>query len=174
MPTRGLRRASSVQGFATPQNAPVYVDSDDNKLKFIPAGSGTTEVELVDASTAQSLSSKTLASPAITGKPTVVGTSTTISGDGAIDISLGDDFLLTKGSAAAITLADPAAGDEGREITIRSGSAFAHVITLATGIGGVVTTDDVITFTNRASASIRLKAINVKWWVTGSYLAAIA
>jgi hypothetical protein len=144
-------------------------------------------ITLVDTVTAQTLTNKTLTapvisaaaaasftSPVITGKPTVYSTDTTISGDGAIDISLGDLFVLTKGSAAAITLADPTAADNGRVITIRSGSAFAHVITLATGIGGVVTTDDVITFTNRASASITLKVINAKWWVVGSYLAAIA
>lgn len=128
----------------------------------------------VTLTNAQTLTNKTLPSPVITGKPTVNGTDTTISGDGAIDFSLGDNFLLTKGSAAAITLADPVAGDNGRTITIRSGSAFAHVITMATGVGGVVTTDDVITFTNRASASITLKVINAKWWVVGSYLAAIA
>ena len=124
--------------------------------------------------TAPTLTAPALASPVITAKPTVYSTDTTISGDGAVDISLGDLFLLTKGSAAAITLADPVAGDNGRTICIRSGSAFAHVITLASGIGGVVTTDDVITFTNRASASITLKVINAKWWVVGSYLAAIA
>ena len=122
----------------------------------------------------QTFTNKTLTSPAVTGKPTVYSTDTTIAGDGAVDFSLGDLFLLTKGSAAAITLADPAASDNGRVICIRSGSAFAHVITLASGIGGVTSTDDVITFTNRASASITLKAINGKWWVVGSYLAAIA
>lgn len=132
-----------------------------------------------DTTTAQTLTNKTLTSPAltspvITAKPTVYSTDTTISGDGAVDFSLGDLFLLTKGSAAAITLADPVAADNGRVICIRSGSAFAHVITLASGIGGVTSTDDVITFTNRASASITLKAINAKWWVVGSYLSAIA
>lgn len=124
--------------------------------------------------TSPTVASAALSSPVVTGKPTVYSTDTTISGDGAIDISLGDLFLLTKGSAAAITLADPAAADNGRTITIRSGSAFAHVITLASGIGGVTSTDDVITFTNRASASITLKVINAKFWVVGSYLAAIA
>lgn len=134
---------------------------------------------IVTKTAVQTLTNKTFAAPAltspvITGKPTVYSTDTTISGDGAIDITLGDNFLLTKGSAAAITLADPVAADNGRIITIRSGSAFAHAITLASGIGGVTSTDDVITFTNRASASITLKVINAKWWVVGSYLSAIA
>lgn len=36
-------------GAATPRTAPIYVDSDDNRLKIIPAGSGTTEVVLQEA-----------------------------------------------------------------------------------------------------------------------------
>ena len=101
-------------------------------------------------------------------------TVTTISGDGAVDITLGDYFRLTKGSAAAITIADPVAADNGRVVMIVSASAFAHTITVAGGIGGAGGTDDVITFTNRAAASVTLKAVNGAWWVVGSYLSAIA
>lgn len=161
-------------------NAIDQAEAGNSAVVTLPDGS----VTLVDTASAQTLTNKTLTapvvsaaaltSPVVTGKPTTYSTDTTISGDGAIDISLGDLFLLTKGSAAAITLADPVAADNGRVICIRSGSAFAHVITLASGIGGVTSTDDVITFTNRASASITLKVINAKWWVVGSYLAAIA
>jgi hypothetical protein len=43
---RSITRAPSIKGFATEGSAPIYVDSDDNKLKFIPAGSGTTEIEI--------------------------------------------------------------------------------------------------------------------------------
>jgi len=99
---------------------------------------------------------------------------TVITGDGAIDITLGDWFRLTKGSAAAITLADPKQADNGRQIVIVSGSAQAHTITVAGGIGGAGGSDDVITFTNRIAASVTLKAINGSWYVIGSYLAAIA
>lgn len=99
---------------------------------------------------------------------------TTIAGDGAVDISLGDWFKLTKGSAAAITLADPKFSDNGRYITILSGSAQAHTITVAGGIGGAGGTDDVITFTNRIAAAVTLMAVNGSWYVMGSYLAAIA
>jgi hypothetical protein len=148
--------------------------------KFEGVGPQVTDrLAVVSETGTHTLTNKTLTSPALTspvstGKPTVYSTDTTISGDGAIDISLGDLFLLTKGSAAAITLADPTAADNGRTICIRSGSAFAHTITLAGGIGGNGSADDVITFTNRAAASITLKVINAKWWVVGSYLAAIA
>lgn len=51
----------------TPNSAPIYVDSDDNKLKMIPAGSGTTEVEVVDVSSTQTLTNKTLTAPTISG-----------------------------------------------------------------------------------------------------------
>lgn len=60
MPTQGLRRGKTLQGIATGTNAPIYVDSDDNKVKVVPAGSGTTEVELIDASTTQTLTGKTI------------------------------------------------------------------------------------------------------------------
>ena len=43
MSIRSVRRDALVQGNATPTSAPIYVDSDDNQLKIIPAGSGTTE-----------------------------------------------------------------------------------------------------------------------------------
>lgn len=64
--------------------APIIVDSDDNKLKMIPAGSGTTEVEIVDASSTQTLTNKTLTAPTITS-PTISGagtfTGSTLSGN---------------------------------------------------------------------------------------------
>lgn len=142
---------------------------------------GTSRKVIVSTVDVQTLTNKTLtapalASPVITAKPTVYSTVTTYTGaTDAIDISLGDIFMLSRaGAADAATLADPAVGDNGRIIRIMSGTAFAHTITLASGIGGVVTTDDVITFTNRASASITLLAHAGKWWVVGSYLAAIA
>jgi hypothetical protein len=60
MPVRGILRDSVVRGSASAKHAPIYVDSDDNKLKFIPAGTGTTEVELLDGTTDQTLTDKTL------------------------------------------------------------------------------------------------------------------
>lgn len=72
MSVRGIARYATPKGVATPTNSPIYVDSDDNKLKMIPAGTGSTEVEIVDASTAQTLTNKTLTNPTIassTGTP---------------------------------------------------------------------------------------------------------
>ena len=72
MPIRGVLRRKTVLGDATADHAPMYVDSDDNILKIIPAGSGTTEVQQVDASSTQTLTNKTLTSPTITS-PTITG-----------------------------------------------------------------------------------------------------
>lgn len=64
---RSIVRYKTIKGSASDGSAPIYVDSDDNKLKFIPAGTGTTEIDLVDVSSAQTLTNKTLTSPAING-----------------------------------------------------------------------------------------------------------
>lgn len=76
---RSLRRAKSVLGFATGQSAPIYVDSDDNLVKLIPAGSGTTETVLVDTTTSQTLTTKTLTAPTLTA-PVISGAATLASG----------------------------------------------------------------------------------------------
>ena len=52
-----------------------------------------------------------------------------LSADGAVDISHDGSALITKGSAAAITVAAPGAKNIGRRKTITSGSDFAHVVT---------------------------------------------
>jgi hypothetical protein len=117
-----------------------------------------------------------ISSPVITGKPTIYSTVTTYTGaTDAIDFSLGDIFFLSRAAAAdAATLAAPVAADNGRVITIVSGTAFAHTITVSGGLGGAGAADDVITFTNRVAASVTLKAIAAQWYMVGSYLAAVA
>ena len=74
MAIRNIRRQATNPQAApgTPNSAPIYVDSDDNILKIIPAGSGTTEVQVVDASSAQTLTNKTLTTPVLTN-PSVTG-----------------------------------------------------------------------------------------------------
>lgn len=52
----------------------------------------------------------------------------TIAADGAIPVVSGN-YLVTKGSAAALTIAAPAAADVGKVIQITSNTAFAHAIT---------------------------------------------
>lgn len=117
-----------------------------------------------------------LTTPTITGgTSTTKAVVTTIAGDGAITIAAGA-VVLTKGSAAAITLAAPAAGDVGTQLRIYAGSAFAHVVT-ATGLiddgvtGGSKTT---LTFGAFVGSSITLEAVQVgKWAVTAKNVVTI-
>ena len=98
---RSLVRNSTVKGFASAASAPIYVDSDDNIVKVIPAGTGSTEVQIVDASSAQTLTNKTLTSPTITS-PTITGTVSanrnvqTVAAAGSV-----------QGDAGAITVSSP-------------------------------------------------------------------
>lgn len=75
---RSITRSKTVKGFATDGSAPIYVDSDDNILKYIPAGAGSTEVQVVDASATQTLTNKTVSGGTITGA--VGATGATVAG----------------------------------------------------------------------------------------------
>ena len=86
-----------------------------------------------------------------------------ITGDGAITIRDGV-VILTKGSAAAITLAAPTAGThDGIRIDIIAGSAQAHVVTvtgMAAGSG-----QDVGTFGGAINDICSLIAYNAGWYI---------
>lgn len=83
------------------------------------------------------------------------------SGDGAITIPSGNVFI-TKGSAAALTLAAPQ-GD-GLRLAISSTTAFAHTVDLATsGINGG--SADVGTFGGAAFDYVVLVSYNGHWYV---------
>ena len=68
MAIRSVRRQATNPGAVsgTSTASPIYVDSDDNILKIIPASTGTTEVQVVDASSTQTLTNKTLTAPVMT------------------------------------------------------------------------------------------------------------
>ncbi len=74
MATQYIKRTSGASdlggGVGKANASPIRVDSDDSIIKFIPAASGTTEVQVVDASSTQTLTNKTLTSPTITGPQT--------------------------------------------------------------------------------------------------------
>lgn len=55
MPASNLYRGAVIRGYATPKSAPIYVSSVDNRIRAIPAGSGTTEVILQEAAGASSV-----------------------------------------------------------------------------------------------------------------------
>ena len=78
MPARSITRAATVQGYALPANAPIYVDSDDNALKIIPAGTGTTELAIGLAASASGFRFAGGSGALITGALTVATGLTTV------------------------------------------------------------------------------------------------
>lgn len=99
----------------------------------------------------------------------VPSTLTTYSGDGAITIA-SQVALLTKGSAAAMTVAVPGASGVGVRITITSGSNFAHVITFTGGTLGDGTTglNTTVTMTAFIGSSITVIGNTATQWVVES------
>lgn len=86
-------------------------------------------------------------------------------GDGAITVSdgAGKTVVLTKGSAAAVTLAAPSRN--GQLIRIVSATNFAHVVT-ATGLihDGTTGAHNTATFAAFSGASISLYGYEGKWY----------
>lgn len=91
---------------------------------------------------------------------------TIIPGDGAIPVTRDGIYLLTKGSAAAITLAVPGAANIGRRITVTGGSDFAHVVTAASTSVHDGTTGGHGTLTSAAfqGSSLTLVAVTAAKW----------
>ena len=86
--------------------------------------------------------------------------------NGAITIADGV-HAITKGSAAAMTLAPPAAADEGIKLLIVGRTAFAHTVTITEGLGGKGASFDVMTFA-AVGDSIELLADNLHWVPTSA------
>lgn len=159
-------------------------------------------INIVDTAATQSLTNKTLETPAIAGgtmaetaltdvvisgsemSTTITslnkakGTVTTLTGaTDAIDISLGDIFILNRsGAVNAATLAAPAAGDEGRIIWIMNGTTQANTIAVETteGLGGSGASYNLLTFTNVTAANVTLRAYGLHWYMVGQYLTAVS
>lgn len=79
-------------------------------------------------------------------------------------------YMLNKGSAAAITLAAPTATtDDGKIIKFMSTTAFAHVITFTgSTLNNGSTTQASATLAAHPGASIELLAYQAKWYVVAS------
>lgn len=98
-----------------------------------------------------------------------------ITGDGAISFAAGDQFVfLTKGSAAAITIAAPTAGSplaggqDGVMVTIVSETAFAHVITCSTDGFNAKGSSGTLTASAAANNWVQLIARNGHWRIIGN------
>jgi hypothetical protein len=106
--------------------------------KFYPEKEVDAFGPLVTEAGAATLTNKTLTGPIINGQTGTVNL-VTYTGDAAITL-VSQVALLTKGSAAAMTVAAPGAAGVGARITITSGSNFAHVVTFTGGTLGDGTT----------------------------------
>lgn len=89
------------------------------------------------------------------------GGATLYAANGAIAINDGVDAI-TKGSACALTLAPPAAADDGMIKTITARTAFAHTVVITEGLGGRGASFDTMTFA-AVGDTIRLLADNLHW-----------
>lgn len=92
----------------------------------------------------------------------------TIAADGAISVaSLGrmNVVEITKGTAASVTIANPAAADEGKVVIINSQTAAAHTVSNAAGAGfnGGGAATDVGTFGGAIGDGFVIVAVNQKW-----------
>lgn len=139
MPTQYIARRSTVSPNAAAKAgaAPIYVDSDDNKLKYIPAGSGTTEVEIVDASATQTLTNKTLTSPTINtatlSSPTITTPTTSFA------VSSVTAAGSTQGDAAALPTSKPVV------VTVTAANTTKGVILPASTTGAIVVLQNAVT-----------------------------
>lgn len=85
--------------------------------------------------------------------------------DGAIAVPVVDTLvLLTKATAAAMTLAAPAV-DQTNTVTIAGTVAAANTVTYTAGFYGDTTSSDVATFAAKVGASMTIRAQQGKWMV---------
>lgn len=129
---------------------------------------GDTTTSLTNAAFAQA-TAITLTDPVSATAKLHVDATQVLSGDGAITIKNGVVFI-TKGSAAAVTLADPTTGtDDGKVLEIIATTAFFHTVSNAAGSGfnGNGATSDVWSAGGALTGQValRVRAYLGKWYV---------
>ena len=88
------------------------------------------------------------------------------SADGAISIAHGVVYI-TKGSAAALTLANPPLNMDGAVLRIVATTAHAHTVTNTSGFNGGSTASDVATFGGARGDSMTITAYQGVWYTAG-------
>jgi hypothetical protein len=103
-----------------------------------------------------------------------MGVQSLAAADGALPLVAGT-VMVTKAGVCAMTLAAPAAANDGQRITVISTTANAHTLTatnlLEDGITGGA--KDLATFAAFAGASIELEAYAAKWYVVSKNVVTI-
>ena len=121
---------------------------------------GSTNVAITDSGTGP----VTIAVPG-----PLVKSRTAITADGAVNPNTAKDYVVTKGSAALLTLAAPTVTtDDGKRVSVASSTGFAHTLTatglLNTGSAAV----NLATFAAFAGAGLTLEAYQGEWLVIKS------
>lgn len=128
---RSLVRTPTVKGYASAGSAPIYVDSDDNRVKLVPAGTGTTEVILQEAGGASSYerlittrvltaadSGKTFGLALAGGFTVTLPALSTVSGFNArfvVEIAPTTDYVITCATADLDKMAGQVFGSDGAD-----------------------------------------------------------
>jgi hypothetical protein len=76
-------------------------------------------------------------------------------------------YVITKATAAAITLSAPSKAQNGLTLTFRSATAAAHTVTYTAGYYGDATSSDIATFAAKVGASMTIEANAGTWGVIG-------
>jgi len=82
---------------------------------------------------------------------------------GAADFTQNQTVVITKATAAAITLGAPSKAQDGLVVTFRSATAAAHTVTYAAGFLGDGGSSDVATFGAKVGALLMLEANAGTW-----------
>lgn len=141
MSVRGIARRATAVGYAHGTNAPIYVDSDDNAVKIIPAGTGSTEVVVGMAASASgfrfaagtgALVTGTLV--VATGLTSVLAFSTSLSGTGAGATGATETVTIRVSSitTGAVSVVGSYQGATGTSIVSASGAETFYWIAIGT------------------------------------------
>lgn len=143
MPSSNIYRGANIRGYATPTSAPIFVDSDDSKIKAIPAGSGTTEVVVGESSTGLSV--------------------TTASGSIGYGTGAGGAVTQITSSSTGVTLSKPTGQITTVALTTAAGAEETFTVTNTL----VAATDTIVVSTTYAGAGTPL--VFVKKVAAGSF-----
>lgn len=133
MPTRYIRRGADLgtSDSRAAANA-IFVDSDDDQLKFTTGATGTTTVDVVTESQTQTLTNKTLTTPTITNA--------TFSGQTPVNVT-----------AATVTLGSTHVG---RWVTLNRAAGIAVTLPDSTGSGDAYNLQVGTTFTGASTVKV--------------------
>ncbi len=162
MSIRGIARRPTAVGYATPTNAPIYVDSDDNRVKLVTAGSGTTEIILQEAGGASSYeqlittrvltavdSGKTFGLALANGFTVTLPALSTVFGFNVkfvVEIAPTTDYIITAATADLDKMAGQVYGADGATSSTNSIMTFSADLVTLIAAGSASKIGDQVTF----------------------------